>query len=75
MLDGLFGLDKRLFDVDIEAADGEVSAVLYAMSSESVCVLGRAVSRVLVQNRELRLQSACAREHVCAYFVWIVLGA
>ena len=34
VLDGLFGLAKRLFDVDIEAADGEVGSAPSAMSIE-----------------------------------------
>jgi Peptidase family M3 len=58
VLDGLFGLAKRLFDVDIEAADGQVGSAPDMLSSRTlrprglshqrgVCVLRATCSRAV----------------------------
>lgn len=59
VLDGLFGLAKRLFDVDIEAADGEVCSALSAMPSHNASVVGHS-----------HQQGSSAEQGMCTYSLY-----
>jgi Peptidase family M3 len=66
VLDGLFGLAKRLFDVDIEAADGQVGSALCMLSRGTLCLMGlshRQGDRV--RHAVGQLQCVCSREQGC----------
>ena len=72
VLDGLFGLAKRLFDVDIEAADGEVCSALSAMSTQNPSVVGQSHQQGSSAEQGRGTCSLHALVSKSAHVVWCV---